>query len=264
MDSNDRLTTTPHTPGRSLVTPGRSLESSLVASVDLVRSLAPPTGTPLIGMAPDGALLNRTRSRVMTRPDTRSTTRGFTLAELMVAVAIIAIMVAISIPRLSSVSRQRAVKGGAGDIAAVLRFARSRAVARSANCGVKFRNVNGSWHYAIYDDGDHDGVRNDDITKGVDRLYRASEPLLRGVGPVRIGLPDIPQRDPDHGDIIDPDDSPIRFGKSQICSFSPTGAGTPGSVFVSDGISRTMIVRVYGSTGRVKLLTCTPSLGAAK
>ena len=51
-----------------------------------------------------------------------------------------------------------------------------------------------------------------------------------------------------------PSDPALQFGNSTICSFSPQGGGTPGTIYISDGISNLYCVRVFGATGRLRML----------
>ena len=64
-------------------------------------------------------------------------------------------------------------------------------------------------------------------------------------------------RVPDPGDPgrpLDRLDDPIRFNSSDICSFSPTGESTPGSIYLWDGHDRMAVVRVFGRTAKVRTL----------
>ena len=49
-------------------------------------------------------------------------------------------------------------------------------------------------------------------------------------------------------------DDPIRFNRSDLASFSPSGAATPGSLYISDQRSNLVVVRVTNRTGSVRLL----------
>ena len=60
-------------------------------------------------------------------------------------------------------------------------------------------------------------------------------------------------RDPD-GDPLPPTAAAVQFGSSTICSFSPTGSGTPGTIYIADGAGQLCALRVYGASGRVRLL----------
>ena len=51
-----------------------------------------------------------------------------------------------------------------------------------------------------------------------------------------------------------PDASPVQFGRSTICSFSPVGSGTPGTVYLVDGGGQLWAARCTGAGGRVRVL----------
>ena len=53
-------------------------------------------------------------------------------------------------------------------------------------------------------------------------------------------------------------DDPIRFNQSDLASFSPLGAATAGSVYLTDGRSRLAAVRVFNRTGKVRVLVYDP------
>ena len=46
----------------------------------------------------------------------------------------------------------------------------------------------------------------------------------------------------------------MQFNRSTICSFSPTGSATPGTVYITDGAGQLFAVRVAGASGRVRTL----------
>jgi Tfp pilus assembly protein FimT len=186
------------------------------------------------------------------------------LVELLTVVAIVGLMVAISIPSLHDLSRRRELQAATAELRTILRKVRSRAVARGSNSAVKFREIGGVWHYGFVDDGDGDGVMNDDIASGVDRIVTPFRQVFGTAGKVRIGLPDVPVRDGESGDIVTPDASPVRFNRSTICSFSPTGSATPGSIYLTDGARGAAAVVVYGATGKVRMKMLSDAGGAAR
>lgn len=194
----------------------------------------------------------------------RSSARGVSLVELLTVVAIVGLMVAISIPSLHDLSRRRELQAATAELRTILRKVRSRAVARGSNSGVKFREIGGVWHYGFVDDGDGDGVMNDDIVSGVDRIVTPFRQVFGTTGKVRIGLPDVPVRDGESGDIVTPDSSPVRFNRSTICSFSSTGSATPGSIYLTDGARGAAAVVVYGATGKVRMKMLADVGGAAR
>lgn len=179
---------------------------------------------------------------------------GFTLAELLVVVSIMGILVAITIPSLTRTRSSIVLRGAAQEAASALHFARARAMARDVNTGVKFTEKGGIWFYTVYDDIDGDGLRNDDITAGVDLHVQGPDTVLGGERSVRIGFSEPRPNDPDTGDPFAPSANAVQFGVARIVSFSRRGEATPGSLYLTDGIGGAAAVRVHGATGRVRII----------
>jgi len=194
----------------------------------------------------------------------RSSARGVSIIELLTVVAIVGLMVTISIPSLHDLSRKRELQAATAELRSIFREVRSRAVARGRNSAVKFREIGGVWHYGFIDDGDGDGVLNEDIVSGVDRLVSPYHAVFGTAGKVRIGLPGVSVRDSESGEIVRPGASPVRFNRSTICSFSPTGSATPGSIYLTDGAHRAAAVVVYGASGKVRMKMLSESAGVRR
>ncbi|MFZ2491891.1 MAG: GspH/FimT family pseudopilin [Thermoanaerobaculia bacterium] len=179
--------------------------------------------------------------------------RGFTLIEMSATVSIIGLLVLVAVPSFSSLRRNAAARVAAKDLGAIFHLTRSRAIARGTNSGLKFVKLGGEWQFAVYDDGDRDGIRNDDITKRVDRLVVPHRPVFQQTDIATIGLPSYSIVDPD-GDKLPPTRSPVVFGNSTICSFSPTGESSPGTIYVTNRRDELYAVRVYGNTAKIRVL----------
>jgi hypothetical protein len=118
-----------------------------------------------------------------------------------------------------------------------------------------------SWSHSLYRDGNGNGILTAEILSGKDPLVRGPEgPETLHEG-IHFGLPDspIPQVPPGTGPISNPAD-PIKFGASDIISFSPTGSISSGTLFLTDG-RRVLAVVVYGPTGRIRTMRFDPGEG---
>jgi hypothetical protein len=173
----------------------------------------------------------------------------------MIAVLCIAASVtAVGAPAAFQLRAALAVRSAAGEVRAVLYRARAEAIARSRNVGVKFRKNGNRYEWALYVDGNHNGVRTAEIASGVDRPLGIAFPWQRNDVLPGI-LKGTPVPDPGSpGKFLDRLDDPIRFNASDICSFSAVGESTPGSVYLWDGHDRMAVVRVFGRTAKVRTL----------
>jgi len=179
--------------------------------------------------------------------------RGHTLLELLAVLAILGILLCIALPAFANYRRRNSVIAASRDLEATFRVVRARAIARSAYAGIKFTGSGGAWSFAVHDDGDNDGIHTDDIRTGVDPIAVAAAPLMPQLQVARIGLLPYAIKDPD-GDPLPPSNSPVAFGSSTICSFSPTGSGTPGSIYLTDDLGVLYCIRVLGASGRVRVM----------
>ena len=188
--------------------------------------------------------------------------RGFQLVELVVALAILAIVAFIAAPPLLSASAALRVELAATELASALHHARSLAVRHSRNVGVRFypEPENGRVGFALFKDGDRDGVRNADIVAGIDPPLTPVRYFTHFGGRVGFGFPPgPPPRDPGNPRRrLDRLTDPIRFNGSELASFDPVGGSTPGSLYVSDGRRHLSVVRLHGRTGKLRILRWDP------
>ena len=179
--------------------------------------------------------------------------RGQTLVEAMCVVTLIGAIAGVSVPAVLSLSQRTAVRAAADELRGICRQARARSIARGRNIGIRFTRDGAEWLYATYEDGDGDGVRTDDIKKNVDRLLAGPFRLAQQQRLAKIALPPMTIIDPD-GAKLQPTAEPVQFGSSMICSFSPLGTATPGSVYLTNGAGGVWCLRVFGPTARVRVL----------
>jgi type II secretory pathway pseudopilin PulG len=181
---------------------------------------------------------------------------GYQLLEAIVGLAIVGITAGVLLPPLLRLADGRRVRLAAGELTGILREARSSAIRFNCRVGVKFVIEDDEVRWALYRDGDGDGVRSRDIDSGVDPPLGLPRTLTHLGRHVTFGFPPgPPPRDPgDPRRRMRRLDDPIRFNRSDIASFGPLGGSTPGSLYVTDSRRHLAVVRVFGRTGKVKVL----------
>ena len=186
---------------------------------------------------------------------------GFQLFELLIVLTILGLLGTAGIPRVLDWTRSLKEDLAAHELVGALRLARSYAIRHSAKVGLKFRPGKGSRvTFTLYRDGDGDGVRTVDIDSGVDPPVGLSRELVHFGSQARFGFPPgyVPRDPGDPGRRMDRLDDPIRFNRSDIASFNHLGGSTPGSLYLTDGRYLLSVVRVYGRTGKVKIMRYEP------
>lgn len=181
--------------------------------------------------------------------------RGTSLAELLTALAIGAILVAISAPSLDQIRARARLSGGCAEISGTLGMARSRAVSEGRSIGICFARGDTGWRYQMFADGDGDGIRTADIDAGIDPPLGPPGALSRtwqGLDFGALPLARMKRVPPGTGWVAPPSD-PLQFGGSTIVSFSPLGDSSSGSLYLSDGHSQMGVVVLYGPTGRIRI-----------
>lgn len=177
-------------------------------------------------------------------------TRGYSLLELLVSLAIILIMASVALPNILGFWQESALMGAAQGFKAEFMRARSIAAKKNTQTALRFETgSDGQITFSTYIDGNSNGVLGADIAKGVDRMIAGPFNLDGGQPGVQVGvLPDAPS--PDGGRL---GDEPIRFGSARMVSFSPLGTGTPGTFYLCTRTSMAG-VRVTGGSARVRIM----------
>jgi len=178
--------------------------------------------------------------------------RGFSLVESLAVVAVALVMAAVAAPAFRALLADAHVLGAGRQFKSQFRLAYSTAVRSGVYTAIRFeRRDDGTVWYAVYRDGDGDGVRSADIASGKDALISGPFPLSGGAPGVSVGInPGIPALPPESGMLSG---DPVRFGQSDILSFSPFGTATPGTFYLAGDASQAA-VRVTGGSARVRLM----------
>lgn len=180
--------------------------------------------------------------------------RGYTLIEAVVAAALCSTLGAMAVPVIGgTLDRERTVIG-ARVLTGQLHRARLESLKRARFVALRIEQVGTRTSTQLFADGDGDGVRQADIDGGVDAPLTPREFLddhARGIA-LRIN-----QRITDAGGTgdLDAGDDPIRIGNTALLAFSPYGSATSGTLYVAGHRGPQMAIRVFGATGRVRLMT---------
>jgi hypothetical protein len=188
---------------------------------------------------------------------------GYSLLELMMATTLGVLLTATAVPEYLTGLDDLRARGAAHHLSGRLQRARMEAVRRSAMVGVQFiETADGHYGYAVYQDGNRNGVLTRDIQSGIDRPIAAVERLADQFAGVEFGaIPGLPPVDPGG---TPPGTDPVRFGSGSIASFSALGTATSGTVYIRGRRDSQYAVRIYGETGRTRLLKFEPRTGTWK
>ena len=180
--------------------------------------------------------------------------RGRSLLELLIVLALMLLSAAMLLPNLRAYSQEAQITGAAQVFQGRFREAYSTAIRRNVETAIRFETGARGTSYSVYIDGNGNGVLSADIATGRDRRIAGPIALDAGLSGVRVGInAGVPAIPPDSG-TLDPAD-PIRFGRSNMLSFSPMGTATPGTFYLA-GDSAQAAVRVTPGSARVRILFC--------
>ncbi len=189
-----------------------------------------------------------------TRPHT---SRGFSFSEITAVVAILGVVTAMALPALTRFENNAAFRGACNEVAHLLVMARDRAILKGQETGLRWVASGGDLVFTMYEDGNRNGVLTDDIKKGIDKKVfgpfslRGKYPGIAFAFVAGFSSPD-PSGNP-IGNLGDP----IRLGSSNICSFSPLGKASPGTIYVSNGRERQAAVRITPTSAKIQVLEWT-------
>jgi type II secretory pathway pseudopilin PulG len=184
--------------------------------------------------------------------------RGYSLVELSFAMGVAATLAGVAVPQLGgSIDAYRAA-GAARYLSGRMQRARMEAVTRSREVALRFSADAGGYSFATYMDGNRNGVLTREIESGVDPPIGSPERLPDNFRGTDIGvLPGLPAVDPGGAP---PGADPLKLGVSNIVSFSPVGSSSSGSVYILGRGGNQYVVRIYGETGKTRVLKFNQSL----
>lgn len=173
------------------------------------------------------------------------------MVELAVAVGLTVTATATAVPQVLVGLDEAKVAGAARYVSARFYDTRIEAVSLSAEVALRFTATNAGYVYAVYADGNGNGVLTRDIQRNIDRQIHGPEHLSSQFSGVEFGtLPGLPAIDAGSSA---PGADPIRFGTSDMVSFSPLGTASSGTVYIRSRGNAQYAVRVVGETAKVRI-----------
>lgn len=187
---------------------------------------------------------------------------GYSLIELVFALGLMVTLAGITIPPSLAALDDFLAYGAVRYMSGRLHEARMTAVTRNANTAMRFTKTGQSYGYGVYLDANRNGVRSADISNGVDPQIQKEERLSDLFPGVDFGaVPGLPSVEPGSSP---PGDDPVRFGSSNMAVFSALGASTPGSLYIRGRRDAQYAVRLFGQTGKIRVLKFNPRTRAWK
>ena len=178
--------------------------------------------------------------------------RGAALIDVIFTAGVIALLSSIAVPMLHATRQHDEARAAARFFAARLQHARIEALRRNTTVAVRF-DPDDLDRFAIYVDGDRDGVLESDIARGVDTALASETRLSNYTGAVTLRINQA-ITEPETGVALSPGADPLRIGASNLLSFSPLGSATGGTVYLAAPSGPQMAIRILGATSRMRVL----------
>lgn len=178
---------------------------------------------------------------------------GAAFIDIIVATLLCFLMAAIAVPVIGgTLDRERTIIG-AQYLAGQLQRARLESLRRARSVAVRVEVIDDRTQLRLFMDGNGNGVLQRDIDRGLDLP-------LTPLGWLDDQARDISLRiNQDVTDVagaatLGPGDDALRIGNTSLLTFSPVGSATGGTLYVAAHRGPQMAVRVFGATGRVRVL----------
>jgi hypothetical protein len=179
--------------------------------------------------------------------------RGAAFIDIIVATLLCFLLAAIAGPVIGgTLDRERTIIG-AQYLAGQLQRARLEALKRARSVAVRVEVIGDRTQLRLFMDGNGNGVRQRDIDRGFDLPVTPPGWLDDQARDISLRI------NQDVSDVagsatLGPGDDPLRIGNTPLLTFSPLGSATSGTLYVAAHRGPQMAVRVFGATGRVRVL----------
>ncbi len=179
--------------------------------------------------------------------------RGVALVDAVSALALSLTMAAMAVPVIGGTLDREHTIVGAQRLAGQLQRARMEALKRSAAVAIRLEVVGERASARLYVDGNGNGVLQRDINRGTDRPLAGVEWMDAHAGDVSLRVNQAVTDAGGSGSLA-PGSDPLRIGRTALVTFSPLGSSSSGTLYVAARRGPQMAIRVYGASGRVRVL----------
>lgn len=173
---------------------------------------------------------------------------GYTLLEILLVIGLVGTLAATAVPLASTTVDHLHTAAAARHVAGRIAMARLDAVRRATTMALRFDPVGDDYSFTSVVDGNGNGVRASEVTRGIDRILTGPQRLMHQFPGTTFGvIPGVPDLDGAQGTT-----DGVRIGSTSFLSLSPNGSATSGTLYIH-GKRRQYAVRILGATGRVRL-----------
>lgn len=190
--------------------------------------------------------------------------QGISLPEVCLALFLVGLASVLVLPSFSVMIDGVRLGAASGRMTLLFRQLRYQAIASASCRGVVFRaGDDGKVVFVVAEDGNGNGIRRSEVEDGTDPVVDGPVSLAARHGGVTFGIHStepVPVLPPGSGQLQNPGD-PIRFGSSDLVSFTPRGTSSSGTLYLLSSRGRMRAVRIYGVTGRIRVWDYVPARG---
>jgi len=180
-------------------------------------------------------------------------TSGAALIDIIVATSLCALMAAVAVAVIGGTLERERTIIGAQFLAGQLQRARLESLKRARSVAVRIELVGDRTRLRLFADGNGNGVLQHDINHGIDAPLGPPGWLDDHARDISLR---INQHITDVSGVktLEPGDDPLWIGNTSLLTFSPIGSATSGTLYVAAHRGPQMAIRVFGATGRVRVL----------
>ena len=178
---------------------------------------------------------------------------GAALIDIVVASALCVVMVAIAVPVVGGTLERERTIVGAQYLAGQLLRARLDSLKRARAVAVRVEVIGDRTQLQLFADGNGNGVLQRDIDRGIDPPLSPPEWLDAQARDISLRVNQT-VKDVAGTATIAAGDDPLRIGNTALLTFSPLGSASNGTLYVAAHRGPQMAIRVFGATGRVRVL----------